>query len=63
MLSQKQLADWERDGFIVLRGFANRSIGEEMAAETIDAIRADLDWLGLTRDGEERQSRRFALYF
>ena len=41
MLSQKQLADWERDGFIVLRGFANRSIGEEMAAETIDEIRAD----------------------
>ena len=28
----------------------------------VDAIRADLDWLGLTRDGEERQSRRFALY-
>ncbi len=26
------------------------------------AIRADLDWLGLTRDGEERQSARFALY-
>ncbi len=28
----------------------------------IDAIRADLDWLGLTPDGEERQSARFALY-
>ena len=28
----------------------------------VDAIRADLDWLGLTRDGEERQSLRFALY-
>jgi glutamyl-tRNA synthetase len=28
----------------------------------VDAIRADLDWLGLTRDGEARQSERFALY-
>lgn len=28
----------------------------------VDAIRTDLDWLGLTRDGEERQSERFALY-
>ena len=28
----------------------------------VTAIRADLDWLGLTPDGEERQSARFALY-
>jgi glutamyl-tRNA synthetase len=28
----------------------------------VDAIRADLDWLGLTPDGEERQSARFAIY-
>ncbi len=28
----------------------------------VEAIRTDLDWLGLTRDGEERQSARFALY-
>ncbi|MGY4394969.1 glutamyl-tRNA synthetase [Sphingomonas sp. UYAg733] len=28
----------------------------------VTAIRADLDWLGLARDGEERQSARFALY-
>ncbi|MCM8731198.1 glutamate--tRNA ligase [Hephaestia sp. GCM10023244] len=28
----------------------------------VDAIRADLDWLGLIPDGEERQSARFALY-
>ena len=28
----------------------------------VDAIRADLAWLGLTPDGEERQSSRFALY-
>ena len=28
----------------------------------VDAIRADLGWLGLTPDGEIRQSARFALY-
>lgn len=28
----------------------------------VDAIRADLDWLGMTPDGEERQSARGALY-
>jgi glutamyl-tRNA synthetase len=28
----------------------------------VEAIRADLDWLGLCRDGEARQSERFALY-
>jgi glutamyl-tRNA synthetase len=28
----------------------------------VDAIRTDLDWLGLTRDGEERQTARFDLY-
>jgi glutamyl-tRNA synthetase len=28
----------------------------------VDAIRADLAWLGLVPDGEERQSARFALY-
>ncbi len=28
----------------------------------VEAIRTDLDWLGLTRDGEARQSARFALY-
>jgi glutamyl-tRNA synthetase len=28
----------------------------------VDAIRADLAWLGLTPDGEERQSARFDLY-
>ena len=30
--------------------------------EFVDAIRADLAWLGLHPDGEERQSARFALY-
>ncbi len=28
----------------------------------VEAIRADLDWLGMTPDGEERQSARFPLY-
>ncbi|MEG3181532.1 glutamate--tRNA ligase [Sphingomonas sp. LT1P40] len=28
----------------------------------VDAIRADLDWLGLSPDGEARQSQRFDLY-
>ena len=28
----------------------------------VEAIRSDLDWLGLTRDGEARQSERFDLY-
>ena len=28
----------------------------------VEAIRHDLDWFGLTRDGEVRQSERFALY-
>ncbi|RDC60917.1 Glutamate--tRNA ligase [Alteripontixanthobacter maritimus] len=30
--------------------------------EYVDAIRADLDWLGLSPDGEERQSERLSLY-
>lgn len=30
--------------------------------EYVDGIHADLAWLGLTPDGEERQSARFALY-
>jgi len=30
--------------------------------ENVDAIRADLAWLGLHPDGEARQSERFALY-
>lgn len=30
--------------------------------ENVVSIRADLDWLGLKRDGEARQSERFALY-
>ena len=28
----------------------------------VDAIRADLEWLGLEADGEERQSQRLAIY-
>jgi glutamyl-tRNA synthetase len=35
---------------------------ERSRAEYADAIRADLRWLGLEWDGEEKQSERFALY-
>ena len=35
---------------------------ERSREDYVDAIRTDLDWLGLARDGEERQSARFALY-
>lgn len=35
---------------------------ERSREDYVDAIRADLAWLGITPDGEERQSLRFALY-
>ncbi|MDB5726599.1 MAG: glutamate--tRNA ligase [Novosphingobium sp.] len=35
---------------------------ERSREEHVTAIRADLAWLGLTPDGEERQSARFAIY-
>jgi len=35
---------------------------ERSREEFVASIRADLAWLGLTFDGEERQSARFALY-
>jgi glutamyl-tRNA synthetase len=36
--------------------------GERSREDYVDGIRADLAWLGLTYDGEERQSARFDLY-
>lgn len=36
--------------------------GERSREEYVTAIRADLAWLGLDHDGEERQSARFGLY-
>lgn len=36
--------------------------GERSEEQYVDAIRRDLAWLGLTFDGEERQSARLALY-
>lgn len=36
--------------------------GERSKEEYVEAIRADLAWLGLSPDGEERQSARLALY-
>jgi len=35
---------------------------ERSREEYVEAIRADLDWLGLTPDSEERQSARMSLY-
>lgn len=35
---------------------------ERSAEAHVEAIRADLDWLGLSHDGEARQSERFDLY-
>ncbi|KUO50901.1 MAG: glutamine--tRNA ligase [Sphingomonadales bacterium BRH_c42] len=35
---------------------------ERSREEFVDAIRADLAWLGLAPDGEERQSQRLAIY-
>lgn len=35
---------------------------ERSREEYVDAIRADLAWLGIQPEGEERQSARFALY-
>lgn len=35
---------------------------ERSKEEYVEAIRRDLDWLGLTPDGEERQSHRLPLY-
>ncbi|QNE06541.1 glutamate--tRNA ligase [Croceicoccus marinus] len=35
---------------------------ERSREDYVEAIRADLDWLGLTPDGEERQSARLTLY-
>src|SRR5690606_30569515 len=35
---------------------------ERSREEYVEAIRADLGWLGMTPDGEERQSARFDLY-
>ncbi|MDT0508931.1 glutamate--tRNA ligase [Novosphingobium sp. MMS21-SN21R] len=35
---------------------------ERSREEFVEAIRADLKWLGLLPDGEERQSARFAIY-
>ena len=35
---------------------------ERSKEDYVEAIRADLDWLGLTPDGEARQSARLAIY-
>jgi phytanoyl-CoA hydroxylase len=41
MLTPQQLADWDRDGFILIRGFAGAEVGQAMSQELIAAIRRD----------------------
>lgn len=41
MVSTAHFEQWDRDGFFILRGFAEPAIGLAMAEETIAAIRAD----------------------
>ena len=48
------------DGRFVLR--IDDTDADRSEERYIDAIRADLDWLGLTPDVQVRQSERFALY-
>lgn len=40
-LTSEQRAQWERDGFVLIRRFADPQAGYVMARETIDTIRAD----------------------
>ena len=58
------LGNWlyarQQEGKFLLR--LDDTDAERSEEQYTDAIRADLDWLGLTRDGEERQSARGALY-
>ena len=48
MLTDDQLAHWDRDRFVVLRGFAAPSDATAVERETIAAIRHDppCDYLG-----------------
>src|SRR3546814_12755194 len=50
-----RISDWSSD-------VCSSDLAERSREEYVDAIRADLGWLGLAFDGEERQSARFALY-
>jgi ectoine hydroxylase-related dioxygenase (phytanoyl-CoA dioxygenase family) len=41
VLTNSQVADFERDGFLLLRQFADPATGQRMEQETVAAIRAD----------------------
>ena len=41
MLNERQISDWEKDGFVVIRGFLDPEVGSQMEAEAIAAIRND----------------------
>ncbi len=41
MLDESQMESWERDGFVLIRGFLDPETGRKMERETISAIRSD----------------------
>jgi phytanoyl-CoA hydroxylase len=53
MLTPQQRADWARDGFILIRGFAKPEVGQAMSDELIAAIRRDPAAAGHMRETAE----------
>jgi phytanoyl-CoA hydroxylase len=53
MLTHQQIADWNRDGFILIRGFAAPELGRSMSDELIAAIRRDPTAAGHMRETQE----------
>ena len=59
LLAQKAKQDGQGGRFLLRIDDTDKQRSRE---DYVDAIRADLAWLGLVPDGEERQSARFDLY-
>src|SRR3546814_13026453 len=62
---EMRISDWSSDVCSSDLRFLLRlddTDAERSREEYVDAIRADLGWLGLAFDGAERQSARFVLY-
>jgi phytanoyl-CoA hydroxylase len=53
MLTHQQRADWNRDGFILIRGFVAPEVGQAMSQELIAAIRRDPGAAGHMRETAE----------
>ncbi|OJY69748.1 MAG: glutamate--tRNA ligase [Sphingobium sp. 66-54] len=53
---------WARHNGGICRLRIDDTDGERSQERFVEGIRADLAWLGLTMEGEVRQSQRFALY-